>query len=858
MLVSHHTPLSRLRDGLNTGLRQGLSPAEAARRREQYGPNTLTGEKHESLAAQFFRQLKDPMILVLLAAAALSVVTSGGKDLLDGGMILLIVLCNAVISMVQESSAEKALSALKAMSAPKARVVRGGRTVEVEATELVPGDIVLLTAGNLVPADGRLVEAASLRVDESALTGESVSVEKRPADSLPEQLPLAERYNMLYASTSVTAGKGTLLVTATGMDTEVGHIASMLLGQGDKDTPLQKKLAKISKGLSFLCLAICAVLFGIGCIQGRALVTMLLTAVSLAVAAIPEGLPAVVTIVLALGVRRMAEEQAIVRRLPAVETLGCATVICSDKTGTLTKNQMEVRRLWTLSPKAEELALEVCALCADAEVSPSGAVTGEATETALVAGSLSRGADRRQLRAQLPMVAQLPFDSQRKRMTTAHRQGQRVRLLVKGGADVLLNLSSQCYGEGGVQPLDAAARRKIKQEHDRMASEALRVLALAYRDTDTLPEPFTPETAERRLVFLGLVGLIDPPRPEAGKAVRACYRAGIRPVMITGDHPATASAIARELDILREGGRVITGAELDFLSEEELEKQAPTLSVCARVTPEHKLRIVQALQRRGEVVAMTGDGVNDAPALKAADIGCAMGQGGTDVARGAADVVLADNNFSTIVFAIRQGRGIYENIHKAIHYLLSCNIGEIFTLFLATVLNFGSMPLVPVQMLWLNLVTDSLPALALGVEPVEEAVMSRPPRRGNGSLLEGGFAFRLAWQGMLIGAVTLLAYALGQPTGTGNTMAFATLTLCQLFHAYDVRSGEQRIFPGRLLTNRAMNWAFLISGGMQCAVLLLPPLQPVFSVVPLGAVQWAEVLALSLLPAAVCEAVKGK
>jgi Ca2+-transporting ATPase len=727
----------------------------------------------------------------------------------------------------------------------------------VEAEALVPGDLVVLEAGMLVPADGRLLSAAGLRLDESALTGESTTVEKQPAASLPPERPLAERSNMVYASTSVTAGRGLAVVTATGMETEVGHIAALLLGQGEQTTPLQRKLGEVSKGLSLLCLAVCALLFGVGCWQGRPLTDMLLTSVSLAVAAIPEGLPAIVTIVLALGVGKMAEQKAIVRHLPAVETLGCATVICSDKTGTLTCNRMEVQQIWSLCPQGESHALRVCALCADAELSPTGAVSGEGTERALVSSAHARGADRNRLGHQLPLVGELPFDAQRKCMTTAHRQGSGVLLLVKGGGDVVLQRCSHVLLANGRQPLDSATRRRIRQVHDEMTAQALRVLALAEREEAALPTPFLPRTAEQGLTFLGLVGLADPPRPEARGAVAACHRAGIRPMMITGDHPATAAAIARQLDILRPGGHVLTGGELDALSDEALEAQVGSLSVCARVTPEHKLRIVRALQRRGETVAMTGDGVNDAPALKAADIGCAMGQGGTDVAREAADMVLSDNNFSTLVVAIRQGRGIYANIHKAIHYLLSCNFGEIFTLFLATALGFASMPLLPVQLLWLNLVTDSFPALALGVEPVEAGVMDQPPRRSTGSLLEGGFLWRLGWQGCLIGAVTLLAYALGRPYGLGETMAFATLTFSQLFHAYDVRS-ERPLRQVGLLTNRTLNRAFALSALLQGAVLLLPPLQGIFSVGDLGLWGWGAVLVLSLVPAAVCELGKGR
>ena len=683
------------------------------------------------------------MILVLLAAAALSLWASGGEDWLDAAIILVIVVVNACISISQEDSAEKALEALRKMSAPLAKVVRDGALQRLETDRLVPGDIIHLEAGDLVPADARILEAASLQADESAMTGESVPVSKGLLSALPEDTPLAERHNMVLASTVITRGRAVCVVTGTGMDTEVGRIAGLLLGEGEGQTPLQKKMAEISKTLSFVCLCVCAVMFGVGLLQGRPMLDMFLTAVSLAVAAIPEGLPAIVTIVLALGVARMARRRAIVKRLPAVETLGCAGVICSDKTGTLTQNRMTVVDVWTPRSGERALALTIGALCSDAALAWKGrepVSTGDPTETAPVDAAAREGLDKNGLEGEWPRRGELPFDSERKLMTTVHqRPGGGWRVCVKGAPDVL---ARRCR-------LDSAAARRLESRNEAMAGKALRVLGVAYKDLAMLPRELNSAALEQGLTFVGLIGMIDPPRPEVRTAVEQCYAAGIKPVMITGDHKLTAVAIARELNIYRPGDLALTGEDLDFLPQEVLEQEVEKFSVYARVSPEHKMRIVKAWQARGKVVAMTGDGVNDAPALKVADIGCAMGVTGTDVAKGAADMILTDDNFATIVSAVEQGRGIYANIKKAIHYLLSCNIGEILTIFCATVFHFHQMPLVPVQLLWLNLVTDSLPALALGVEPVEEGVMSQPPRDAHASLFAHGFAFRLAWQGVI-------------------------------------------------------------------------------------------------------------
>ena len=849
---------------LKSDLTQGLSPGEVKLRLEEQGPNELNKTPRTPLLRRLWEQLKDPMILVLLAAAAVSYLASRGEDWLDTVIILLIVLVNAVISLIQESNAERALEALQAMAAPQARVIRAGGHQKIAAAGLVPGDIIQLEAGDYVPADARLIEAAGLRVDESAITGESVPVEKRAEPTLSKDTPLGDRVNLLIGSTVVTGGRATALVVATGMDTEVGRIAALLMNQGRGETPLQKKMGEISKTLSFVCLSACAVMFGVGLLQGKEMLSMFLIAVSLAVAAIPEGLPAIVTIVLAMGVQQMAGRNAIVKKLPAVETLGCASVICSDKTGTLTKNQMTVTQVWTASGKGEKLALSIGALCSDTRIRPDGTLAGDPTENAIVAAARDKGVDKTRLEQEFPRRAELPFDSERKLMSTIHPSpAGGYRVMVKGAPDVLLGRCSS-YLAQGVRPLDGAGRSAIEAANRRMADSALRVIGLAYRELNRLPGQLTSQSVERDLIFVGLVGMIDPPRREVRAAVAECYRAGIRPVMITGDHKATAVAIAKELDIFREGSIALTGAELDFMPPELLEEQAARCAVYARVSPEHKLRIVQALQKRGEIVAMTGDGVNDAPALKAADIGCAMGMTGTDVAKGAADMVLTDDNFSTIVAAVEQGRGIYANIKKAVHYLLSCNIGEIVTIFLATVLNFHQVPLIPVQLLWLNLVTDSLPALALGVEPVEPGVMEQPPRSGSEPLFTPSFGLQLAWQGAMVGGLTLAAYFLGEyilsdpgeAYAAANTMSFATLTLCQLFHAFDVRSERTSLFRIGVFSNPAMNRAFLLGLLLQLSVLLLPPLQRVFSVVPLSGLEWAAVLTLSVLPVPVCEWVK--
>lgn len=851
---------------LDTDQNRGLSSTQAQHRLNEYGPNRLEGAKKESLLSRLLSQFKDPMILVLLTAAALSLLSTGGEDWVEAAIILVIVLVNACISISQENSAEKALEALQKMSAPLAKVIRDGQMVRLGTELLVPGDIILLEAGDLVPADARVLECANLKTDESAMTGESVPVSKRAMAFLPEDTALGDRENMVISSSVVTNGRAVCVVTATGMDTEVGRIARMLTDAEDVTTPLQRKMGEISKTLSFLCLSVCAVMFGVGLIYGRELLGMFMTAVSLAVAAIPEGLPAIVTIVLALGVQRMAGRNAIVKKLPAVETLGCAGVICSDKTGTLTQNRMTVVDVWSWEDRHRQETLAIGALCNDTVLTyhedGSPRTTGDPTETAFVDAAFRDGMDKNALEQRMPRIAELSFDSERKLMSTVHPLNGKFRVMVKGAPDILLARCSYILSSSSPAPLTPTITKRVDEANTAMAEKALRVLGCAYKDLDALPPgELTSDLLERGLTFVGLVGMIDPPRTEVRQAVVQCYRAGIRPVMITGDHRLTAVAIARDLDIFRPGDLAITGEDLDFMSQELLEQDVERFSVYARVSPEHKMRIVQAWQKRGMVVAMTGDGVNDAPALKASDIGCAMGITGTDVAKGAADMILTDDNFATIVHAVEQGRGIYSNIKKAIHYLLSCNIGEILTLFLATLFNFQQDPLVPVQLLWLNLVTDSLPALALGMEPVESSVMTEKPRSAREPLFSRAFSLRLAWQGAMVGLLTLAAYWLGeyvlsdpaQADATANTMAFATLTFSQLFHAFDVRSESQSLFRLGISSNPAMNKAFLVGMALQLSVLLIPPLMDLFQVCPLSPLEWGCVLSLAVLPIVFCE-----
>ncbi|WP_461202578.1 calcium-translocating P-type ATPase, PMCA-type [Enterococcus sp. N342-3-1-2] len=839
---------------LDTDQQKGLSKQEVEKRLQSFGQNALDVQKKESLLKKVIGQLKDPMIIVLLIAAFLSYVSSGFEDWVESVIILLIVVINAIISISQENNASKSLEALQKMSAPLAKVIRDGQLEHVDTTTLVPGDIIELEAGDLVPADARVLKAINLKADEAAMTGESVPVNKKDIDNLPDDTGLADRKNMLISSTVITNGRATCVVTDTGMKTEVGRIAGMLISEDENITPLQKKMAEISKILSIICLGICVLMFVVGLLYGRPILDIFMMAVSLGVAAIPEGLAAIVTIVLALGVQRLVKRNAIVKKLPAVETLGAASVICSDKTGTLTQNKMTIVETFAYGEESEAELLTIGALCNDSKLIGDAAdvqVTGDPTETAFVTKAYEEQLNKNDLEVMYPRVAEIPFDSERKLMSTIHKTAAGYRVMVKGAPDVLL---TRCI-------IDGADQQIIADKNAEMASKALRVLGAAYKDITEVPEELTSEDIENGLTFAGLVGMIDPPRQEVKEAVAQCYDAGIRPVMITGDHKLTAVAIAKELAIFRSGDLALTGAELDTMPQEILEEEVSKYSVYARVSPEHKMRIVKAWQANGMVVAMTGDGVNDAPALKVADIGCAMGITGTDVAKGAADMILTDDNFATIVHAVEQGRGIYANIKKSIQYLLSCNIGEIITIFVATALNFHQMPLVAIQLLWLNLVTDSLPALALGMEPVEPGVMKQKPRDSRKSIFADGFASSMIFYGVLVGAITLAAYWLGEyvlsdpgiADGTANTMAFATLVFGELTRAYAVRSETRSIFSIGLFSNSAMNKAFVVSLAMQLAVLFIPFLQDIFRVTSLNGTEWLIVIGLSLIPLIVSE-----
>lgn len=846
---------------LETDEKQGLTSQMAAERLAQKGRNELAEtDGKKSLFWRFLAQFDDFMILLLLGAAVVSVVISrlsGENDVLDAVMILGIVVLNAALGLFQESKAEKALEALKKMAAPHARVIRDGVVREIPAAEVVPGDLLLLETGDAVCADGRVVESCSLKTEESALTGEALPVEKTAAGGLPAETATGDRKNMVLVGGYVVYGKGKVLVTATGMDTEMGRIAAMLSHTSDSMTPLQKKLEQTGKQLGIGALAICALIFCMGILQEKPPFSMFMTAVSLAVAAIPEGLPAIVTIVLAMGTSRMSEKHTIVRRLSAVETLGGAQVICSDKTGTLTQNRMQVTT-WTdyshREPKNEDLRETVAnlfALCNDCNVS-DGNLQGEPTEKALGEYAQSMGIDFAALRRDMPRVGEIPFSSARKRMTTLHKTEDGWISVTKGAPDILLEKCAFCMEGSGQVPFDSRRKSMARMVNGEMAAQALRVVAVAFRQWSEKP-PLSEEALERNLVFAGMAGMVDPPRPEVKEAVHLCRQAGIRPVMITGDHVLTAEAIGKELGIYQKGDCAVTGAELDKMSDKELETAAETCTVFARVAPEHKVRIVQAFQKRGNVVAMTGDGVNDAPALKTADIGCAMGKSGTEVAKGASDLILTDDNFATIVEAVREGRGIYDNIRKAVHFLLSSNIGEILTIFVAMLLGWAA-PLLPIQLLWVNLVTDSLPAIALGMEPAEENIMERPPRKNTGSLFGDGLGGRILLEGVMIGVLALLAFGIGhvyfdQEDGyaVGRTMAFAVLSLSQLVHAFNMR-GEGSLGKLPFCSNKFLLMAFVVGVVLQCVVIMMPPLAGIFQVVPLNGEQWLLTAALALAP----------
>lgn len=851
---------------LGTDPARGLNQRECQRRLEQYGKNELRPAKRRGLPARFFSQFQDLMVLILLAAAAVSFAVSwvrGDGEYVDSLIILAIVVCNAVIGTVQEVRADRAIQALKKLSSPHAWVIREGRRQRVESSQLVPGDLVVLQAGDLVPADLRLLKSAELKIEESALTGESVPAEKDAGARCPQNAPLGERKNMAFASTGVASGAGVGVVAATGMDTAMGRIAHMLEHEQSPQTPLQQRLKRMGKVMGVGVILICAVIFLLGLFQQRPPLEMFMIAISLGVAAIPEGLTAVVTIVLAMGIKRMAQKRAIVRHLPAVETLGSTQVICSDKTGTLTQNKMTVvafssaRGEERLDSPAAQFALELATLCSDAQ-EVGEKITGDPTETAFLR-ACKRG--KGELEGCFPRVGEIPFTSARKRMTTAHRLPEGgFRLIAKGAPDVLIARCTQLLQGGEIRPLTGAMKAKLLSDNSRLAERALRVLAVAYRDVSALPSD--DRESESQLVFCGLIAMEDPPRPGVKEAVAQCKRAGILPVMITGDHAATALAIGQRLGIAESSSQVMTGPELDRLDDGALSKKVFQYRIFARVSPEHKVKLVRAFQQRGMVVAMTGDGVNDAPALKAADIGCAMGKNGTEVAQSAADMVLTDDDFSTIVAAVREGRGIYQNIRKTVHFLLSCNIGEILVVFVAFLLRAPT-PLLAIQLLWVNLVTDSFPALALGADPIQGDVMEQPPHKREEGVFSGGVGFAVAVEGCLVGALALLAYTIGRAffdydpaaPAIGRTMAFCVLSLSQLVHSFNMRS-EHSVLKLGLLSNRKLVVACGFCAILMVSVVLFPPLSALFQTTALTAFQWLIVAALSLCPLLVVEGEK--
>ena len=827
--MEYHTQtISEVLHSLSSDQSNGLNSDTVSKLQAQYGPNKLKEKKKKSNLKRFGEQFKDVMILILIAAAIVSFIIAciekNPQEFFEPLLILLIVILNAIMGVMQESKAEKALDALKNMSAPHARVIRNGKEEIIDATELVPGDIIKLEAGDFIPADARLLYSTSLKCEESALTGESVPSEKDYSADVAENAPLGDRANMVFSGCSVTYGTATAVVTATGMDTQMGKIANLLDTDNNSQTPLQQRLAQLGKYLGLLALAACAVIFAVGVLNNIPPIDIFMIAVSLAVSAIPEGLPAIVTIVLSIGVQRMVKRNALIRRLPAVETLGSASVICSDKTGTLTQNRMTlVKTYYDGDAKENNISdandnvrrlLTYATLCCDGSVvieDNNVKHIGDPTETAIVYTTHKMGYTKDDLSSLYPRLAEIPFDSDRKLMTTVNKINGKNIVIVKGAFDVM---SSRCI---------SGDLKKAKQIMENMSKDALRVLAVGYKEIDTLPLTPTSDELENGLTFMGLVGMIDPPRPEAKTAVEICKKAGIKPVMITGDHVVTSSAIARELGILSGDDIAITGTELDAMTDDEFDKVIAKISVYARVSPENKIRIVKAWQRQNQVVAMTGDGVNDAPALKAADIGCAMGITGTDVAKGASDMTLTDDNFATIVEAVREGRGIYANIRKVIEFLLGTNIGEVVAVFAAMLLWHKS-PFLSMQLLWINLVTDSLPAIALGMEKVEDDVMDKKPKPKNEGIFAHGLGVRVVLQGIMFAVLSLIAFVIGENAmgeQGGQTMAFMVLALSQIIQSFNVRS-EHSLFRIGFFTNKTLNGATAISLAVMLLVLFTP------------------------------------
>ncbi len=889
---------------LLTDLEKGLTDEQISKQREKFGKNELKAQKKKSLFVKFLEQFKDFMIIALIIAAIISGVVGymQGEGITDSIIILIVVIVNAIIGVAQEAKAEKSLEALQKLSSHSAKVMRNGILTVVPSKELVPGDIVILDTGDFVPADLRIIEAANLKSQESSLTGESVPVEKYSEVIKDEKVGIGDRVNMLFSSSLITYGRGKGIVVETGMNTEVGKIAGIINDTEKAETPLQIKLNKLGKTLGLVALAICAFIFIIGLIYGKEPLDMFMTAVSLAVAAIPEGLAAVSTIVLAIGVQRMVKKHAIVKKLPAVETLGSATVICSDKTGTLTQNKMTVKKIFYDNKLVDidkieqneikddlEKLVYVSMLCNDTKVGRDNELTGDPTETALV--DMGFVLDfKPELFEMLPRVGEIPFDSNRKLMTTIHKYEDKYLVYTKGGVDELLKRCNKYILNNEIKNDLNNFKNSIQNINEKMAKEALRVLAMGYKELDHMPSDEEMKNIESDLIYVGMVGMIDPPREEAKVAVAKCKTAGIKTVMITGDHKITATAIAKSLGILENESEAITGAELEEMSDEDLAKNIRKYSVYARVSPEHKVRIVRAWQKNGEIVAMTGDGVNDAPALKTADIGCAMGMVGTDVAKEAADVILTDDNFATVVSAVEEGRRIYDNILKAIQFLLSSNVGEIIVLFVAILITpllskaFGIdvkliEPLLPIHILWVNLVTDSLPALALAVDPAEKDVMTRKPLKPGKGIFTKGMTWRIVYQGIMIGLLTLAAFCIGLATPEsslpevynnegvrlsneevkveiGQTMAFTVLALSELVHVFNIRNNKKSIFKTGIFNNSKLILAIAVSAALMFVILLIPSLRQIFSipVLPLGNI--IETILLVLAPLAIVELFK--
>ena len=882
---------------LETDLEKGLSKEKAEERQEKYGFNELQQIAKKSIIQRFLEQFKDFSIIVLIIAAIVSGIVGvlQGEGITDTIIILIVVIVNAIIGVAQESKAEKSLEALQKLSDHASKVIRNENMEVVPSKELVPGDIVVLDTGDYIPADLRIIEAVNLKTQESSLTGESVPVEKTSEIIEEQEIGIGDRKNMLFSSSLVTYGRGKGIVVETGMTTEVGKIAGMINSTEKQETPLQQKLDKLGKTLGIAALVICAVIFILGILQGKEIISMFMTAVSLAVAAIPEGLVAVSTIVLAIGVQKMVKKNAIVKRLPAVETLGSATVICSDKTGTLTQNKMTVEKIfWNDATREasnisddeidEELTKLVYAnmLCNDTKISSDGTLTGDPTETALVDMGFKLNFDP-SIYDRMERVEEIPFDSDRKLMTTVNKVGDKYVVYTKGGIDEILKRCNSYEIGGQISEELESYINKIRQENEKMAQNALRVLGCAYKEIDHIPTKEEMKTIENDLIFIGMVGMIDPPREEAKLAVEKCKTAGIKTVMITGDHKITATAIAKKLGILENDDEAITGLELEQMTDEELEKNVRHYSVYARVSPEHKVRIVKAWQKNGEVVAMTGDGVNDSPALKKADIGCAMGIVGTDVAKEAADVILTDDNFATVVSAVEEGRKIYDNILKVIQFLLSSNIGEVVVLFFATLLTplfskwFGITDingleiLLPIHILWINLVTDSLPALALAFDPANSDIMQRKPIKPGKGIFTKGMTWRVVYQGIMIGGLTLAAFMIGlattkEPIGTltldqskievGQTMAFVTLALSELVHVFNVRDNKKSIFKTGIFNNMKLIGAIIISAVLMFVILLIPGLREIFSIPVLPKENIIELVCLVLAPIVIVEIFK--